>query len=135
MLDMGMTMSYEQLLIDAEIIKMTRRIMEGIRFNDDTLAVKVIEAVGPAGEYLGQRHTLKYMRQETSTSTLIERRMYESWERDGRKDMAQRAHEEAVKLLASHQPAPLEPGVAKAIHAIVEEAAAELAEKKAFRAK
>ena len=129
MLDMGMTMSYEQLLIDAEIIRMTRRILDGIRFDDETLAAEVIRAVGPAGTYLGQRHTLKHMRRETTTSTLIERRMYESWEKDGRKDMEQRAHEAALRLYKEHVPLPLPEAVAAQIRGIVAEAAEELQER------
>ena len=73
MLEMGMTMSYEQLLIDQEIVKMIRRILQGIAVNKDTIALDVIKKVGPAGNYLGERHTLKYMRQELSTTTLINR--------------------------------------------------------------
>ena len=57
MMEMGMTMSYEQLLTDAEIVRMTRRILQGIPVNKDTMAVDVIKAVGPANNYLAQKHT------------------------------------------------------------------------------
>lgn len=134
MTELGMVMSYEQLVIDAEIIKMTRRIMDGIRFDDDTLAVEVIEAVGPAGTFLNQRHTLKHLRRETSTSTLFDRDMYENWINNGSKDVNARAHEEALKILESHQPTPLPEGAAKTIRSIIEDAEGELKEKKAFEA-
>ena len=51
MMEMGMTMSYEQLLTDAEIVRMTRRILQGIPVNPDTMALDVIKAVGPANNY------------------------------------------------------------------------------------
>ena len=57
MMEMGMTMSYEQLLTDAEIVRMTRRILQGIPVNPDTMALDVIKAVGPANNYLAQKHT------------------------------------------------------------------------------
>jgi trimethylamine--corrinoid protein Co-methyltransferase len=132
MLEMGMTMSYEQLLIDAEIVKMIRRILQGIAVNDETLAVDIIKAVGPAGTYLSQRHTMKHMRKESSQTTLIDRRMYEGWEKAGSKDMYARANEEAKRILESHKPLPLPDAAAKAIRKIVEEAAGELAERKKF---
>lgn len=44
MMEMGMTMSYEQLLTDAEIVRMTRRILQGIPVNPDTMALDVIKA-------------------------------------------------------------------------------------------
>lgn len=130
MLEMGMTMSYEQLLIDAEIVRMIRRIMQGIAVNDETLAMDVIKAVGPAGTYLSQRHTMKHMRKESSQAKLIDRRPYEAWQKDGEKDMFARANEEAKKILKTHKPTPLPDAVAREIRSIVEEAEAELAERK-----
>lgn len=122
MLEMGMTMSYGQLLIDAEIVRMIRRIMQGIAVNQTTLALDVITAVGPGGTYLGQRHTMQHMRKESSQAKLIDRRMYDNWVRSGKKDMAERANEEALRILESHKPIPLPAAAAKEIRAIIEEA-------------
>jgi len=130
MLEMGMAMSYEQLLIDAEIVRMIRRIMQGIAVNDETLAADVIKAVGPAGTYLSQKHTMRYMRRESSQARLIDRRPYDAWEKSGAKDMFARANEEAKKILATHKAAPLPEAAAREIRSIVEEATAELAERK-----
>jgi len=66
-------MSYEQVLIDAEIIRMIKRVMQGIVVNKDTLALDVIKSVGAGGNYLTQRHTMKYMRAESSIVTLFDR--------------------------------------------------------------
>ena len=130
MLEMGMAMSYEQLLIDAEIVRMIRRIMQGIAVNDETLAVDVIKAVGPAGTYLSQKHTRRYMKSESSQTRLIDRRPYEAWEKTGAKDMFARANEEARKILETHKPIPLPEGAAREIRGIVEEAEEELAERR-----
>jgi trimethylamine--corrinoid protein Co-methyltransferase len=130
MLEMGMTMSYEQLLIDAEIVKMIRRIMQGIAVNDETLAMDVIKAVGPAGTYLAQKHTMRHMRKESSQTKLIDRRMFEAWEKQGGKSMFDRANEEARKILDNHKPVPLDAKVAKEIRKIIEDAEGELAERK-----
>jgi trimethylamine--corrinoid protein Co-methyltransferase len=122
MLEMGMTMSYGQLLVDAEIVRMIRRIMQGIAVDHSTLALDVIKSVGPGGTYLGQRHTMQYMRKESSQAKLIDRKMYDNWERSGKKDMAQRANEEALEILKNHRPIPLPESAAKEIRAIIEEA-------------
>ncbi|QIB69997.1 hypothetical protein Ami103574_12120 [Aminipila butyrica] len=138
MLEMGMTMSYEQLLIDQEIVKMTRRILQGIPVNKDTLALEVIKAVGPAGNYLAQKHTRQYMRQELSTTNLINRRMRENWEANGSKTMDQAANEQARQILENYQVTPLPEDVKKRIHDIVlegEEEAEELAQFKARKQK
>jgi trimethylamine--corrinoid protein Co-methyltransferase len=121
MLEMGMTMSYEQLLIDQEIVRMIRRILQGIPVNKETIALDVIRKVGPAGNYLGERHTLKYMRQELSTTNLINRKMRDNWENAGAKDMAERAREQAIEILENYKPIPLPEDVKRKIRSIVEE--------------
>lgn len=130
MLEMGMTMSYGQLLVDAEIVRMIRRIMQGIAVDHSTLALDVITAVGPGGTYLGQRHTMQNMRKESSQAKLIDRKMYDHWVRAGKKDMAERANEEALKILENHKPIPLPEDTAKVIRAIVEEAEYEIGVRK-----
>jgi len=126
MLEMGMTMSYEQLLIDAEIVRMINRVIQGIAVNKDTLALDLIKAVGAAGNYLGEKHTMKYMRQESSQAKLIDRRMYEGWMKQGSKDMKERANEMAREILLSHKPIPLHEQAKKDIRSIIEEAEDEL---------
>ena len=135
MLEMGMTMSYEQLLIDAEIARMIRRVMQGIAVNEETLAAEVIKAVGPAGTYLNQRHTMKHMRKESSTVKLIDRQMYEGWEKSGSKDMFTRANEEAKRILETHTVKPLPADVSKELKRVIADAEGELAERKKFEKK
>ena len=124
-----MTMSYEQLLIDQEFVKMIRRVLQGIAVNKDTMALDVIKAVGPAGNYLSQKHTRQYMRSELSTTKLINRRMRDNWEKHGAKDMAAVAREKAVEMLESYRPTPLPPEVQRRIHNIVIEGEEEAAER------
>ena len=135
MLEMGMTMSYESLLIDQEIVRMIRRVLQGIVVDKETMALDVIKKVGPAGNYLSERHTLKYMRSELSSTDLINRRMRDNWETAGAKDMAQVAREKAIEILENYKAAPLEPSVAKRIHDLVEEGEAEANEMAEFRKK
>ena len=133
MTELGMTMCYEQLVIDAEIVKMVRRIMEGILVNDETLAEELIEAVGPAGTYLGEKHTRTFMRQESSITDLFDRQMYDGWIHRGSKSVEKRAHEEVLRILKEHQPDPLPEEAAKAIRKIVEEEEGAWRERKAFQ--
>lgn len=133
MLEMGLTMSYEQLLIDQEIVKMIRRILQGITVNKDTIGLDVIKAVGASGNYLSQRHTLKYMRSELSTTNLINRRMRDNWLNAGGKDMATVANEQAIQILENYKATPLPADVRKKIRDIVEEGEAEAKELADFK--
>jgi trimethylamine--corrinoid protein Co-methyltransferase len=69
---------------------------------------------------------MQHMRKESSQAKLIDRRMYENWERAGKKDMAERAREEALKILENHKPIPLPEEAASEIRAVIEEAEYEL---------
>ena len=61
----GLTYSNEQLLMDAEITVMARRIAAGIRVTKDTIAADLIKQIGPRGEtYLTTEHTLKWLRSD-----------------------------------------------------------------------
>lgn len=122
MLELGITFSYTQLLIDCEIVRMVKRVIQGIAVNDETLAVEVINAVGAGGNYLCQEHTVRHMRKEQSQARLIDRRMRTGWEELGSKDMAEKAQEEIFNILQNHKPTPLEPEVARQLQEIIQEA-------------
>ena len=46
-----MTVYLEQVLIDAEIASMLRRVRRGIEVNEDTIAIDAIKRVGVKGEF------------------------------------------------------------------------------------
>jgi len=120
-LDSGMTNSIEQIVICDEIISYTKHFMQEVEVNDETLALDVIDQVGPDGDFLGNKHTLKHFRQDWYPS-LFERRNYDGWKKAGGKTMRQRAQEKAVEILAHHQPEPLSDEVVKKLDQIVAQA-------------
>lgn len=122
MIDSGIAMSYEQLVVDSEIVHMVRRILKGMAVNEETLAKEVIKAVGPVGNFLGQKHTRTHMRAELSTSSLFDRRMKDAWIRDGAKDASQRAREKALYLYENQKTDPVAPEIAAKLRSIVEAA-------------
>jgi len=120
-LDSGMTNSIEQIVICDEIISYTKAFMKEVEVNEETLALDVIDQVGPDGDFLGNKHTLKNFRQDWYPS-LFERRNYDGWKKDGGKTMRQRAREKAVEILAQHKPELLAEAVVKKLDQIVEQA-------------
>jgi len=93
----GMTCSHEQLIMDEEISAMTRRIIAGVRVDDNTLATGVIKEIGPHGEsYLTTEHTLQWLRgDEYLTPRVSVRGSRALWEAAGAKDAYQLARERA----------------------------------------
>ena len=130
MLDSGLIFSYAQLVIDNDIFKMIRKMMQGVLVDDENLAVDIIKSVGPGGDFLMQEHTMKYMRTLPSAPNLIERNNRENWLASGGKGLAERAAERAAEILANHTPEPLSDDAKSALRKIVEESEAEMEEMK-----
>jgi len=99
--------SYAQMLMDCEIFSLVVKMMEGIPVDDESLALDVIKAVGPGGNFLKQKHTLKHMR-DLYLPNYMDRRPYNQWEeqKDGAADWAL---VKARQILETHQPSPLDP--------------------------
>lgn len=102
----GLTMSFEQLVVSNEVISLVRRITRGVEINEETMALDLIEKIGPGGEYLTSEHTLKNFRRNWFPH-LLSRIPYETWESGGKKDLGKRANEKAREILESHQPVAL----------------------------
>lgn len=109
--------SYEQMLMDCEIFDLVRKTIEGIAVDDETLALDVIRAVGPGGNFLAQKHTKKHMR-ELWMPRYFDRRPYNVWEekRDGARDWAR---QKAQDILKNHQPDPLDPKLSAELGRII----------------
>jgi len=97
----GMTCSDEQLLMDAEIAAMCRRLAAGVKVTKATIAADLIREVGPQGEsYLTQDHTLKRLRSdEYLVPDLAVRGPLASWQAAGAPDTTARARSLAKKML------------------------------------
>lgn len=118
-IEYGSTSSMEMLVIADEIISMTRRFMEGVPVNKETLALEAIARVRPGSGFLSDESTLKNFRHAQWTPHLIDRKRYDLWESAGSKDMFQRANERAKGLLANHQTTPLSEDAESVIRGIL----------------
>jgi trimethylamine--corrinoid protein Co-methyltransferase len=105
----GLTNTYtllypEAILLDDDSYQRARYALLGLDVNDETLAVDVTAAVGPGGHFLAQKHTRRHMR-EVMRPALTHVPDPEGHYRDP----AEVARERVASILATHQPAPLEP--------------------------
>jgi len=122
LLDDCTTLQLEQIVIDAEIVKIVFRLAQGIEISDETLALDIIRKVGPGGNFLAERHTLDHLRREHFIPDLTDRRSYDAWLKSGAKDLVKRAKEKVKTILEKHRPEPLEKDVAKEIREIIKRA-------------
>jgi len=117
-IDNGLTTSYQQLVTMDEVVGMVARFMGGIPVTEETMALDVIERVGPGGHFLADDHTLRHFR-ENWMPKLLDRSNYDTWVANGRLTLGDRALQRARHLLATHTPEPLPDGVAAELAAIV----------------
>ena len=121
MLELGMTFSYDQLLIDDEIAALVKRTVRGIDVNDDTLGVDLIKQIGPGGNFLAQEHTRAYMHSEQSKVTMTDRRNRGTWEKRGSKPLDVVAKERVKELLSAYKPKTLPEEVTSQFKSIIKE--------------
>jgi trimethylamine--corrinoid protein Co-methyltransferase len=123
-LESGLTGSLAQLAICNEILNWLDHFVRGVEINDETLALDLIDEIGPDGQFLQSDHTYKHFR-ERWYPALFDRNNYDGWMSKGSKTLSARAAEQVETILSKHQPEPLPQDVAKAMHAVVERAEAQ----------
>ncbi len=105
-LEAGLTTSPEMIVFTAEVISMMRKFMGGVALDAEALALDVIHKVGPGGDFLTQKHTLKHFR-ELWEPALFSRQRMEDWVAQGSKRLGQRLKERTLAILEEHKPQPL----------------------------
>ena len=107
-LEDGLCGSFEQLVITNEIIGMVKRYVSGIEVNKNTLALDIIEKVGPGGNFLTEEHTFKNFKNEMFMPELIDRSVYANWKKNGSKSLEARVNEKVKEILKTYKPEPIE---------------------------
>ena len=109
-MEAGVMGSSAQMVVDNEFAGSIFRIRKGIAVDADSLAVEVVQAVMHSSRnFLGQKHTMKYLKSgEVFLTKHAERGSWESWESTGRTGIVARVQAEAERILREHQVPPLE---------------------------
>lgn len=118
-LEGGMCNSIEQIVICDELIAYTKQFMKGLEISAETLALDVIDELGPFGDFMGAEHTRRHYKEDWYPK-LFDRKTYDDWSRAGGKTLRQRAQEKAIKILETHRPEPLPADVQRQIDEIVQ---------------
>jgi trimethylamine---corrinoid protein Co-methyltransferase len=106
-MDMGMVCSAEMLVLGDEVSGMVKRLLQGLEVNAETLALSIIEKVGPGGNYLQEDHTLKHFRKEVWAPHLLTRQRYDIWQKSDNQDITQRIRKKIREIIESHEIAAL----------------------------
>jgi trimethylamine--corrinoid protein Co-methyltransferase len=113
----------EQIIFDDEIYHTHRVLVEGVDAGVDSLAVDVIADVGPRGHFLAQKHTRRRVR-EIWIPELTHPRPSEGGE--PLPDVRKRARAKLDRILAEHEPEPLEAAAQAELRVILDATEQEL---------
>jgi trimethylamine--corrinoid protein Co-methyltransferase len=125
LLDGSKTLSYAHLLMEAEVYRIVQHAAAGIEVSDETLALDVIERVGPGGTYLAEKHTRAHMKGIWRPG-VWDRTPYDAWLTAGKRGALENAEDQAREILRTHAPQPLAADVRAELRRLVEVAEAEL---------
>ena len=120
-MDSGVNASLESLVMNEEIIRMVRQVGKGMKTDEAHLALKVIDEVGPGGEFITHDHTYEYWR-EWFKPQLMDRSDWETWNAEGSLTMLDRVKAETQRILDTHQPEPIDDKIMKELKKIIEDA-------------
>jgi len=117
-LESGLTGSLAQLAVCNEVAGWIRHACHPVEVSAETLALYLIDQVGPDGQFLKLPHTRSHMR-ERWYPELFDRCTYSGWLDGGGKTLGERAAEQVSRILTSHHCESLSPTVAESIRQVV----------------
>lgn len=110
-LDHGSLSSPAFMVLVNEILYMVNHYMQGISVDDESLALDLIDKIGPGGHYLYEDHTMAHFK-DVWYSDLFDRSIKDVWLEQGGKKFDQRLQEKTVALM-EYQPEPLPKDILK----------------------
>lgn len=112
-----------QAVLDDDIAGIVGRFLDGISINNETLAIDLINQVGPIpGMYLDKAHTREWWKREWYIPKAVDRLGYPEWLEKGSKSAIDYAKERMEEILATHKPKPLTASQEAEIERILNEA-------------
>lgn len=117
-MDSGLQGSLPLFVMANDFMGFIRAMTRGVAVNDETLALDVVDELGPTGSYLTHEHTMSHYR-DAYYSELMDKGPFSSWEGRGSTTMEARAAQKVDEILESHTVEPLPEDVQEKIKRIV----------------
>jgi trimethylamine--corrinoid protein Co-methyltransferase len=110
-LDGLLSMSYEKFVMDADFCGALHTYLDGVKIDDNQLALDAFREVGPGSHFFGSQHTLANYETAFWDSELADNEPFEKWEAAGSVDAATRANRQWKKMLAEYEAPPLDEAI------------------------
>jgi trimethylamine--corrinoid protein Co-methyltransferase len=114
-LDGLLSMSYEKFVLDTDFCGALHTYLDGVKVDDNELAVDAFKEVGPGAHFFGCAHTLANYQTAFWDSELADNDPFERWVESGSQDAAQRANRLWKKRLEDYEAPMLDVAVDEAL--------------------
>jgi trimethylamine--corrinoid protein Co-methyltransferase len=117
-MDAGLQGSLQLIAIANDLLGWVGAATAGVPINEETLALNVVEELGPDGDYLSHDHTYRHFK-DAYYSKLADRQIYSAWQDAGSTTMAERAAIQVEEILTSHVAEAVPEDIRNALHEYV----------------
>jgi trimethylamine--corrinoid protein Co-methyltransferase len=114
-LDGLLSMSYEKFMLDCDFCGALHSYLDGVKIDDNELALDAFREVGPGNHFFGSQHTLNNYETAFWDSDLADNESYEKWQMAGSSDAATRANQRWKTVLADYAAPALDPAIDEAL--------------------
>ena len=118
-IESGLTASWDAMVLADEFISVAKRVVRGFELSEDTLALDLIDRVGPSGNFLSEMHTVENFKKETFIPDMIDREIFQNWQGKGAMTLLDKAKLKVKEILENHKPEPLGRELLKELDKIV----------------
>ncbi len=119
-LELGYTFDYAKFMLDLDMVNYIKVLLNGVDLSSAEMALDLIKAKGPGGEFLSSGHTMQRMRQ-LSNPKFFDRRDRKAWMHLDQRDSVEKAYAESQRIIREHQPPPVSAAVKDQVDEIVQE--------------
>ncbi|MEI5677336.1 MULTISPECIES: trimethylamine methyltransferase family protein [unclassified Mesorhizobium] len=127
-LDGLLSMSYEKFVMDMDFCGALHTYLDGVKVDDNQLAMEAFQEVGPGSHFFGCGHTMANYETAFWDTEVADNEPFEKWEAAGSEDVAVRANKRWKKMLAEYQPPPLDAGTDEALRDFMDRKKAAMAD-------
>lgn len=114
------------LLVD-EQISFAKRFVQGINYDEESLAIDLIDKVSYGGAYVSQKHTAKNFRNEVFYPKFFNRKQYLAWESEGGLSLNEKLDNAVKTIIEEEEYSYIDERTAKVFDEIIKDRAKELA--------
>ena len=113
-------MSFEKFLIDEEVCGVVKNMFKPLELTDDSIDIDIINDVGIGGQYLTHPKTFALCRTQFYTPSLMNRKNFDAWTKNGKKRIDQVAQDSVAQRLAAYETPDIDPEIEKQLTQYVE---------------